>query len=71
MAEWKGPGNQWTIIAKTAFVEVTGRRNFGRVIYALGWDYASVILKVFVGSSYGEIVVLTVSDLAYGNDNKY
>ncbi|KAH9500232.1 hypothetical protein Btru_077534 [Bulinus truncatus] len=49
LAEWTGPGNNWTILEKTAFVEVTGRRNFGRVIYALGWDYRSVILKVYDG----------------------
>ncbi|XP_059152424.1 uncharacterized protein LOC131938421 [Physella acuta] len=50
LAEWTGPGNNWTIISNTAFVEVAGRRNFGQVIYALGWDYRSVILKVFDGS---------------------
>ncbi|CAG5122323.1 unnamed protein product, partial [Candidula unifasciata] len=47
LAEWRGPGQNWTILERTAFVEVTGRRNFGQVIYALGWDYRSVILKVF------------------------
>ncbi|EDQ88254.1 uncharacterized protein MONBRDRAFT_9225 [Monosiga brevicollis MX1] len=31
---------------RTAFVEVTGRSNFGRVVYALGWDKRSAILKV-------------------------
>jgi hypothetical protein len=51
LAEWKGPGTNWTILETTAFVEVTGRRNFGQVIYALGWDYRSVILKVFDGSN--------------------
>ncbi|CAL1548764.1 unnamed protein product [Lymnaea stagnalis] len=49
LAEWKGPGTSWTIISDTAFVEVTGRRNFGQVIYALGWDFRSVILKVYDG----------------------
>ncbi|KAI8740904.1 hypothetical protein BgiBS90_034995 [Biomphalaria glabrata] len=49
LAEWKGPGTNWTILAHTAFVEVTGRRNFGQVIYALGWDNKSVILKVYEG----------------------
>ncbi|KAH9500230.1 hypothetical protein Btru_077526 [Bulinus truncatus] len=49
LAEWKGPGTNWTILANTAFVEVTGRRNFGHVIYALGWDNKSVILKVYDG----------------------
>lgn len=33
LAEWQGPGKQWNILARTAFVEVTGRGNFGRVIY--------------------------------------
>ncbi|KAH9500231.1 hypothetical protein Btru_077532 [Bulinus truncatus] len=46
LAEWKGPEGNWTIIEETAFVEVTGRNSFGRVIYALGRDYRSVILKV-------------------------
>ena len=54
LAEWQGPGYNWTILERTAFVEVTGRRNFGRVIYAVGWDYRSVILKVFVGNSLGK-----------------
>ena len=51
LAEWMGPGHNWTIIESEAFVEVAGRGNFGKVIYALGWDTASVILKVFVGQS--------------------
>ncbi|KAH9500226.1 hypothetical protein Btru_077508 [Bulinus truncatus] len=46
LAEWKGPEGNWTIIEETAFVEVIGRNSFGRVIYALGRDYRSVILKV-------------------------
>lgn len=51
LAEWCGPNTNWTILAETAFVEVTGRRNFGRVMYALGWDARSVILKVFDGDN--------------------
>ncbi|XP_064613873.1 LOW QUALITY PROTEIN: uncharacterized protein LOC135477633 [Liolophura sinensis] len=54
LAEWKGPGSKWTILARTAFVEVTGRRNFGKVIYAVGWDKRSAILKVFDGGDEGE-----------------
>ena len=27
-------------------MEVTGRYNFGRVVYAVGWDKRSVVLKV-------------------------
>lgn len=46
LAAWNGTGTTWNILERTAFVEVTGRHNFGRVVYALGWDDASVILKV-------------------------
>ncbi|GFR66434.1 hypothetical protein ElyMa_001970300 [Elysia marginata] len=49
LAEWEGPGHEWKILEKTAFVEITGRRNFGKVIYAVGWDFRSVILKVYCG----------------------
>lgn len=55
LAEWKGPDTEWNILSWTAFVEVTGRRNFGQVIYALGWDYRSVILRVFDGANPGEL----------------
>eukprot|EP01084_Bolivina_argentea_P063421 115799_1 len=48
-AQWHGSMNStnnygWEIIENTAFVEVTGRHNFGRVVYAVGWDNASAIL---------------------------
>lgn len=49
LAEWEGPGHDWKVLEQTAFVEVAGRGNFGRVIYAVGWDTASVILKVYDG----------------------
>ena len=45
LAEWDG--TKWTILEKTAFNEVTGRKNMGKVIFATGWDKASAILKVF------------------------
>jgi len=51
LAQWKGPGTNWTILEHTAFVEVSGRANFGKVMYALGWDDRSVLLKVLVGES--------------------
>ena len=42
LASWDGnPAHNWTILERTAFVEVTGRRNFGEVVYAVGWDAAS------------------------------
>ena len=49
LAEWEGPGSEWNVISKTAFVEVAGRGNFGKVIYALGWDAKSLILMTYVG----------------------
>lgn len=45
LAEWDG--EKWRTLEKTAFNEVTGRKNMGQVIYATGWDKASAILKVF------------------------
>lgn len=47
LASWDGKNStKWQVDARTAFVEVTGRRNFGRVTYATGWDAASAILRV-------------------------
>jgi hypothetical protein len=46
LAYWDGVSANWTIVERTAFVEVTGRHNMGQVLFALGWDDASVILKV-------------------------
>ena len=47
LATWDGNStSNWTILERTAFVEVTGRHNMGSVVFALGWDDASVILKV-------------------------
>lgn len=44
LAEWDG--REWRILEKTAFMEVWGRKNLGNIIYATGWDRASVLLKV-------------------------
>ena len=47
LATWQGNATSpWVILEETAFTEVTGRYNFGQVVFALGWDDASVILKV-------------------------
>ena len=46
LATWDGTSANWTILERTAFVEVTGRHNMGAVVFAMGWDDASVILKV-------------------------
>lgn len=50
LAEWDGNG--WTILEKTAFNEVTGRRNMGQAIFATGWDKASAIFKVFANGQW-------------------
>lgn len=51
LAEWDGKG-KWNILERTAFVEVSGNQRaaandyFGSPLYAVGWDRASVILRV-------------------------
>jgi hypothetical protein len=45
LAEWDG--DKWRTLARTAFVEVTGRGSFGGTIFATGWDRASAILMVY------------------------
>ena len=48
LAEWKSEGKNWMIVESKAFVEVTGRANFGRVIYALGlFNYEYMIFSFF------------------------
>jgi len=48
LAEWDG--ETWTIIEKNPFVEVAGKNRegdyFGDTLFAIGWDRASVILRV-------------------------
>ncbi len=50
LAEWNGV--RWRIIERNPFVEVSGKQNplagfrYGNTLYALGWDRASVILRV-------------------------
>jgi hypothetical protein len=46
LATWDGKSANWTIIARTAYVEVTGRHNMGCAVFALGFDSNSVILTV-------------------------
>lgn len=51
LAEWDGKG-AWTILERNPFIEVSGKQNagagsyYGNTLYALGWDDASVILRV-------------------------
>ena len=48
LAEWDG--NEWRTLEKSPFVEVNGRGNFSGTIFAMGWDKASAILKVFTNN---------------------
>lgn len=45
LAEWDG--QVWRILERTAFVEVAGRGGFSGTMFAMGWDRASVLLKVY------------------------
>jgi hypothetical protein len=48
LAEWTG--DAWTILDRKPFVEVHGRGGFSGTIFAMGWDRASAILKVFTAA---------------------
>jgi hypothetical protein len=49
LGEWDG--KKWTIVDRNPYVEVSGKHwyspYYGSVIYATGWDRASVILKFY------------------------
>lgn len=51
LAEWDGKG-AWKILERSAFIEVSGNQRavandyYGAPIFAVGWDRASVILRV-------------------------
>lgn len=40
-------GKRWTVLDRRPYVAVNGLGDFGRTIFASGWDRASAILKVF------------------------
>lgn len=50
LAEWDG--DEWHILERNPFIEVSGKQNprvgqrYGNTLYAVGWDNASVILRV-------------------------
>ncbi len=54
LAEWDG--TEWTILDKNPYVEVYGKGPrggaYGDPIFAVGWDKASVILKVFAAGQW-------------------
>jgi hypothetical protein len=50
LAEWDG--ETWTVLEENPFIEVSGKQNpaigrrYGNTLFAVGWDRASVILRV-------------------------
>ncbi len=50
LAEWDG--NRWRVLERKPFNEVTGRRNWGQVVFATGWDRASAVLKVLIDGEW-------------------
>jgi hypothetical protein len=50
LAEWDG--KQWIVLEENPFIEVSGKQNptvggrYGNTVFAVGWDRASVILRV-------------------------
>lgn len=45
-------GDAWQIVERNPYVEVTGRRNMGKAVFATGWDRASAKLKVMIGDTW-------------------
>ncbi len=45
LAEWDG--KQWTVLERTGFMDAWGRKSLGNNIFAIGWDRASAIMRVF------------------------
>jgi hypothetical protein len=57
LAEWDGKG-AWRILERNPFIEVAGKQNqgagayYGNTLFAVGWDRASVILRVLHGGEW-------------------
>lgn len=45
-------GSEWQIIERNPYVEVNGRGNMGKAVFATGWDRASAKLKVLVDGEW-------------------
>jgi len=56
--EWTGgllaefDGKSWSVLEKTGFMEVFGRRNLSHTIFALGWDRRSAILRTKIDGKW-------------------
>ena len=44
-------GSTWTTHATTAYYSFAARKNYGRVLYAAGWDSKSAILRILDNGS--------------------
>ena len=49
LASWDG--TNWKTLATTAFYSLAARKNYGRQLYAAGWDSKSAILRVLDNGS--------------------
>jgi hypothetical protein len=45
-------GASWQVIERNPYVEVAGRTNMGKAVFATGWDRASAKMKVLVGDEW-------------------
>jgi len=45
-------GSSWQIVERNPYVEVNGRKNMGKAVFATGWDRASAKLKVMIGDEW-------------------
>ncbi|MCG3180166.1 MAG: hypothetical protein BIFFINMI_02523 [Phycisphaerae bacterium] len=50
LGEWDG--NEWRVLDTGAYLDVAGRRNFGRSIFANGWDRRSAILRACIDGQW-------------------
>ena len=50
LAEWDG--RDWTILERSPYCDVAGRRNEGETIFASGWDRASAVVSMCIGGEW-------------------
>ena len=50
LAEWDG--KKWNILIRKPFMEAAGRPNLGEVVFATGWDEASVLFMALIDGTW-------------------
>lgn len=50
VCEWTS--GEWEVLVRDPHMEVTGRQNMGRVVFATGWDRRSAVLRVRAGGEW-------------------